>query len=80
MFQRISGGSSETELKLLAVMPQAAPAASVHVTTVTPVANRPRHWRKEILSLMVCAAWVGCSILTVGNMINTLTINILINC
>ncbi len=35
--QSTSGGSSETELKLLAVTPTGAPAISLVVTMVTPV-------------------------------------------
>ena len=36
-----SGGSSESELTALAVVPVGRPAASRVVTSVTPVANRP---------------------------------------
>jgi hypothetical protein len=42
MFQRMSGGSNETELKLFAVMPRGEPSLAQQVTTVTPVANCPR--------------------------------------
>ena len=35
------GGSMDTELKLLAVMPTGVPSAARVVTMVTPVANRP---------------------------------------
>ena len=47
MFHRTSGGSSDTELKLLAVMPQ-KPAGPAQVTTVTPVANLPRPSRNSL--------------------------------
>src|SRR5215217_2418200 len=40
------GGSSDTELKLLAVRPTSLPSASSVVTMVTPVANEPRALRK----------------------------------
>jgi hypothetical protein len=43
------GGSSETELKLLAVRPTSSPSAPRVVTTVTPVANEPR--------ALAAAAW-----------------------
>jgi len=36
---RTSGGSSETDVTLLAVMPCTAPPGSIVVITVTPVAN-----------------------------------------
>src|SRR5689334_12235261 len=41
-----SGGSSETELKELAVKPRKLPSARRVVMTVTPVANWDRAWRK----------------------------------
>ena len=40
-----SGGSSETELKELAVRPRKLPSASRVVMTVTPVANCDSAWR-----------------------------------
>src|SRR5471032_1200086 len=45
-----SGGSSETELKELAVRQRKLPSASRVVITVTPVANWPSVWRKWALS------------------------------
>ena len=39
------GGSSETELKLLAVRPTSSPSTPRVVTTVTPVVNEPRALR-----------------------------------
>src|SRR5439155_1107919 len=42
-----SGGSSETEAMELAVIPTRAPSARRAVTTVTPVAKRPRSWRNR---------------------------------
>ena len=42
---RINGGSSDTELKLLAVMPRGLPSRLQQVITVTPVANLPRQRR-----------------------------------
>ncbi|MCY1512859.1 hypothetical protein D9M68_473350 [compost metagenome] len=47
MLQRISGGSSDTELKLLAVTPALAPEAVAAVTMVTPVAKLPSARRKS---------------------------------
>src|SRR5438128_6014817 len=41
-----SGGSSETELKELAVSPRKLPSSRRVVMTVTPVANWDRAWRK----------------------------------
>lgn len=48
--QRISAGSSDTELKLLAVIPTLRPLASAAVITVTPVAKLPRARRNARLS------------------------------
>ena len=42
MLHSTSGGSRDTELKLLAVTPTLRPLASAAVTTVTPVAKLPR--------------------------------------
>src|ERR1700704_591238 len=47
---RIMGGSSDTELKLLAVPPTRQPSAPTAVTMVTPVANAPRALRNSRLS------------------------------
>ena len=44
---RISGGSSETEVKLLTVSPWGAPLASRTLATVTPVAKRPQARRNS---------------------------------
>ena len=41
MLQRTRGGSKETELKLLIVIPTFAPLLSTAVTTATPVAKQP---------------------------------------
>jgi len=41
-----SGGSSETEVKLLAVSPIGAPSASSVVMMVTPVVKQPRASRR----------------------------------
>ena len=46
-----SGGSSETEARLLAVMPGRLPPGSRTVRTVTPVAKRPSSWRKRAGSI-----------------------------
>ncbi|MNP25563.1 hypothetical protein D3C76_1183770 [compost metagenome] len=54
--QRISGGSRDTELKLLAVTPTRLPCGSAAVTTVTPVAKLPRARRKARLSKAVAVA------------------------
>ena len=45
--QSTIGGSRETELKLLAVMPTGVPSAAFVVTMVTPVANIPSARRKS---------------------------------
>ena len=45
--QRISGGSSETELNELIVTPIGLPSAAHAVTTVTPVAKQPSALRKS---------------------------------
>ena len=42
-----SGGSSEPDMKALAVMPRISPRASV-VITVTPVANEPITLRNSV--------------------------------
>ncbi|MCY1447084.1 hypothetical protein D9M71_636870 [compost metagenome] len=50
--QRISGGSSDTELKLLAVTPTLWPSVPQAVTMVTPLAKLPRarrNWRGSML-------------------------------
>src|ERR1700676_1277692 len=46
---RISGGSSDTDVNELAVMPCTQPGARSAVTTVTPVANCPRARRNSEL-------------------------------
>ncbi|MNY58276.1 hypothetical protein D3C86_1945980 [compost metagenome] len=50
MLQRIRAGSSDTELKLLAVTPTLRPLGPAAVTTVTPVAKLPRALRKARVS------------------------------
>src|SRR3954462_5234530 len=47
---RISGGSSDTELKELTVRPCGLPWASTVVITVTPVTKEPRTWRSSRVS------------------------------
>src|SRR6185436_3294846 len=47
------GGSSETELKLLAVRPTSSPSTPRVVTTVTPVVNEPRALRNCLESMVV---------------------------
>ena len=42
-----SGGSSDTEVKEFAVTPTGAPSGLTAVTTVTPVANRPKASRSS---------------------------------
>ena len=42
MQTRSNGGSSETDVKELAVKPRGAPSASMVVTMVTPVMNAPK--------------------------------------
>src|SRR6266404_765367 len=50
---RMSSGLSDTEVKEFAVMPCTWPGARSAVTTVTPVANWPRAWRKsEVLGVV----------------------------
>ena len=44
------GGSSEAELKLLAVKPMRSPFGERVVTTVTPVANCPKAALKPLVS------------------------------
>ena len=46
---RISGGSSDTEVKLLTVSPCGAPCASKTLAIVTPVAKRPQARRNSSL-------------------------------
>src|SRR3990167_7450499 len=53
MLHSTSMGSSDTELKLLAVMPTRLPAASRAVMTVTPVANWPSAVRNALESVCV---------------------------
>src|SRR5271170_7968954 len=48
--QSIIGGSSETELKLLAVTPTGVPSAAQAVTMVTPVAKAPSARRNSPVS------------------------------
>src|ERR1700691_3074449 len=48
---RTSGGTSDTEVKELAVMPCAAPLASCTVTTVMPLANLPQMRRNCCFSI-----------------------------
>jgi hypothetical protein len=43
------GGSSDTELKELAVNPTSAPLGARAVTMVTPVANMPKAVRNSVL-------------------------------
>jgi hypothetical protein len=47
MQMEINGGWSETEARLLAVMPWGRPSGPLTVTTVTPVAKRPSSWRND---------------------------------
>src|SRR5215468_7117707 len=47
-----SGGSSETELKELAVMPIMPASCEAVVTTVMPVAKLPRAWRNSRGSML----------------------------
>ena len=58
---RISGGSSDSELKLLAVRPTKRPSGPRVAMMVTPVAKRLRHWRICAGSLGAKARWVGCT-------------------
>src|ERR1700727_1979044 len=51
---RISGGSRDSELTALAVVPTGWPSASIEVTTVTPVAKWPIAWRKSAADTSVC--------------------------
>ncbi|EPL13160.1 hypothetical protein CF150_05990 [Pseudomonas sp. CF150] len=46
MLHSTSGGSRDTELKLLAVTPTLRPETVAAVTTVTPVAKLPKARRK----------------------------------
>jgi hypothetical protein len=45
----IRGGDNETDMKAFAVMPWGRASSNV-VTTVTPVANRPKALRKALVS------------------------------
>ena len=45
--QSTNGGSSETELKLLAVIPVRAPSEPTAVMIVIPVVNAPSAWRNS---------------------------------
>ena len=47
-----SGGSSETEVKLLAVKPRGVPSLWRVVITVTPVAKAPKAFRKALVSTL----------------------------
>jgi hypothetical protein len=58
---KISGGSSDSELKLLAVSPTKRPSGARVAMIVTPVAKRLRHWRMCTGSLGAKARWVGCT-------------------
>ena len=49
MLKRTSGGSSDSELNELTVMPSLRPSTA-HVTTQTPVGNCPSACRKAIVS------------------------------
>ncbi|MNG96612.1 hypothetical protein D3C79_556860 [compost metagenome] len=57
MLQRISAGSSETELKLLAVTPTLRPPTAA-VMIVTPVAKLPKARRKARGSKPASCWWV----------------------
>lgn len=50
MLQRMRGGSSDTELKLLAVTPTFSPLGAVAVMTVMPVAKLPSARRNALES------------------------------
>src|SRR5690349_16047222 len=50
MLHSTRGGSSETELNELTVMPTGRPSGARAVITVTPVTNRPRQRRKARVS------------------------------
>src|ERR1700694_3879678 len=60
--QRINGGSSDTEVNELAVVPTGSPSARTAVTTVTPVANVPQTSRSSpaAADVVVCGAFVTC--------------------
>jgi hypothetical protein len=53
------GGSSETELKLLAVIPTGSPFSARVVTMVTPVPNMPRARRKSLGSKVAAVLCMG---------------------
>src|SRR5690606_21977575 len=53
--QSTIGGSSDTELKLLAVTPTGTPPGPRVVTIVTPVANLPSAFLKSLASTAVAA-------------------------
>ena len=61
---RISGGSSDTEVKLLTVSPCGVPFASRTLAIVIPVANRPQARRNS--SLVTGAPRPGCLSLDMG--------------
>ena len=58
MLTRINGGSSETEVNELTVMPYARPSAKRRVTTVTPVGNKPHAPRKSLAATPFRCTWL----------------------
>src|ERR1700716_3075846 len=60
--QRINGGSSDTEVNELAVVPTGSPSARTAVSTVTPVANVPKTSRSSRAGadVVVCGTFVTC--------------------
>ena len=53
MLHRTKGGSSETEVKLFAVIPTGFPSSSTVDTIVTPVANFDKTFLKFLLSFLI---------------------------
>jgi hypothetical protein len=53
MLHRTNGGSSETEVKLFAVIPIGFPSQSIVETTVTPVANLDKTFLKFFLFIFL---------------------------
>jgi len=56
---RMSGGSSDSEVTALAVVPTGAPSAPIDVTTVTPVAKWPMASRNSVAGTSVPGTWLA---------------------
>jgi hypothetical protein len=54
---RMSGGSSDSEVTALAVVPTGVPSAPIDVITVTPVAKWPMASRNSVAGTSVPGTW-----------------------